>query len=58
MPGAPVTNWLGIAALGFVVVLMALNGDTRLGLYVFGVWFLLLVVGYLAAVRRRPAEVA
>ncbi len=32
MPGAPVTNWIALASLAFVVVLMATSGDTRLGL--------------------------
>jgi AAT family amino acid transporter len=52
MPGAPVTNWIGILALGFVVVLMATDADTRLGLYVWAVWFVVLGIGYQAAKRR------
>jgi AAT family amino acid transporter len=52
MPGAPVTNWIGILALAFVVVLMATDSDTRLGLYVWAVWFAALVVGYRSARRR------
>jgi AAT family amino acid transporter len=52
MPGAPVTNWIGILALGFVVVLLATDADTRLGLYVWAVWFALLGIGYQVAKRR------
>ncbi|MEU6342322.1 amino acid permease [Streptomyces sp. NPDC046977] len=56
MPGAPVTNWLSIAALLLVVVLMAIDPDTRLGLYVWLVWFAVLAVGYQAAKRRTPTD--
>lgn len=53
MPGAPVTNWIALASLVSVVVLIATSSDTRLGLYVWGVWFTILTVGYQAAKRRR-----
>ncbi|MFF4789835.1 amino acid permease [Streptomyces sp. NPDC001276] len=46
MPGAPLTNWFAIAALLFVLVLIANNADTRIALYVWAVWFALLCVGY------------
>ncbi|MEX2969075.1 amino acid permease [Streptomyces sp. C184] len=52
MPGAPVTNWIALASLALVVVLMATSSDTRLGLYVWGVWFTALVIGHQAAKRR------
>ncbi len=52
MPGAPITNWLAIAILLFVIVLMANNTDSRLGLYVFAVWFAILGVGYLMSSRK------
>jgi AAT family amino acid transporter len=55
MPGAPLTNWIGIIALGFVVVLMATDADTRTGLYVWAVWFAALTIGYQAAKRRTAA---
>lgn len=58
MPGAPVTNWLAIAALLLVVVLMAIDADTRLGLYVWLVWSAVLAVGYHAAKRRTPTDAA
>ncbi|WP_405842385.1 amino acid permease [Streptomyces platensis] len=53
MPGAPVTNWIAIAVLIFVVVLIAMDADTRLALYVWAVWFALLSAGYWIS-RRTP----
>jgi AAT family amino acid transporter len=53
MPGAPYTNWIAIVALAFVVVLIATDSDTRLGLYVWVVWFALLSVSYWIP-RRSP----
>ncbi|WJY42469.1 amino acid permease [Streptomyces sp. P9-2B-2] len=52
MPGAPVTNWIALALLLFVVAMMALSSDTRLGLYVWAVWFIALTIGYRATRRR------
>ncbi|MGW2918436.1 hypothetical protein ACWDBF_11315 [Streptomyces angustmyceticus] len=54
MPGAPVTNWIALAALAFVVVLMAASDDTRLGLYVWAVWCTILTIGYQATNWRAP----
>ncbi|WP_017240876.1 amino acid permease [Streptomyces sp. SS] len=56
LPGAPFTNWLAIASLVFVLVLMATSDDTRLGLYVWTVWFTALVIGYQAARRHAPQD--
>ncbi|MER6841780.1 hypothetical protein [Streptomyces platensis] len=53
MPGAPVTNWVALASLLFVVAMMALSSDTRRGLYVWAVWFIALTIGYRAAQRRQ-----
>lgn len=58
MPGAPFTNWCAIAALLFVVGLMATDPDTRLGLYVWAVWSALLGTGYLLIKRRTPGDPA
>ena len=57
MPGAPVTNWIALASIAFVIVLMATSADTRLGLYVWAVWFTILTIGYQAA-RRREQQAA
>jgi amino acid transporter, AAT family len=56
MPGAPVTNWIAIAALLSVVGLMASDSDTRLGLYVFAVWFAALVIGFRIAKRSAAPD--
>jgi AAT family amino acid transporter/D-serine/D-alanine/glycine transporter len=52
MPGAPVINWLVLAFLLFVAVMLERQPDTRVALYVAPVWFGLLLVGYLARRRR------
>ncbi|MGW3241479.1 amino acid permease [Streptomyces sp. NPDC001070] len=56
MPGAPVTNWVAIMALLLVVVLMATDADTRLGLYVWLVWSVLLGIGYRIAKRYTATD--
>ncbi|MEU1006907.1 amino acid permease [Streptomyces sp. NPDC005890] len=52
MPGAPYTNWLALACFAFVTVLIGWNRDTRVALYVMGVWVVLLVLGYLVLRTR------
>ncbi|WP_159850798.1 amino acid permease [Nocardia sp. CY41] len=46
MPGAPITNWITVAVLGAIVVIMAIDADTRLALYIWAIWIALLGVGY------------
>lgn len=41
MPLAPVTNYLALAFLAFVVVVLALAEDTRVALFVTPVWFII-----------------
>ncbi|MFF4652693.1 amino acid permease [Streptomyces sp. NPDC001380] len=57
-PGAPWTSWVALAFLAFVTVLIALDADARVSLYVFPVWALLLTAGYAVLRRRNPAAVA
>ena len=52
MPGAPLANWLVLAFLLLVTIMMARDPDTRVALYVAPVWFGLLIAGYFAL--RRP----
>ncbi|MGF6956662.1 amino acid permease [Paraburkholderia youngii] len=47
MPGAPYANWFVLAFLLLVIVLLAMDDDTRVALYVAPVWFAALSVGYL-----------
>jgi AAT family amino acid transporter/D-serine/D-alanine/glycine transporter len=47
MPGAPLANWVVLAFLAAVTVLLWPDPDTRVALYVAPVWFALLGVGYL-----------
>jgi amino acid transporter, AAT family len=46
MPGAPLANYLVLAFLVLVTVMLARDPDTRVALYVAPVWFGLLAVGY------------
>ncbi len=55
MPGAPIANWLVLAFLLLVAVLLAKQPDTRVALYVAPFWFGLLIVGY-ALMRARAAS--
>jgi AAT family amino acid transporter/D-serine/D-alanine/glycine transporter len=52
MPGAPVMNWLVLAFLASVLVLLAFDEGTRVALYVGPLWFAILAVGYLVARSR------
>jgi AAT family amino acid transporter len=54
MPGAPVANWVVLAFLVMVTVLLAWDDDTRVALYVAPVWFGLLAVGYLRL--KKPSQ--
>lgn len=51
MPGAPLANWLVIAFLGLVCVLMGLDPGTRVALYVAPIWFGLVSLAYLRQQR-------
>ncbi|QIB68756.1 amino acid permease [Aminipila butyrica] len=46
MPFAPFSNYLVLAFIAFVLVVLALNEDTRIALLVTPVWFLILAVLY------------
>jgi amino acid transporter, AAT family len=46
MPGAPLANYLVLAFLVLVTVMLARDPDTRVALYVAPVWFGLLALGY------------
>jgi amino acid transporter, AAT family len=47
MPGTPFANWVVIAFLLMVAVLLSLKENTRVALYVAPFWFGLLGIGYL-----------
>jgi amino acid transporter, AAT family len=57
MPGAPLANWVVLAFLVLVSVMLVRDPDTRVALYVAPVWFALLGVGY-AWLRARAARAA
>jgi amino acid transporter, AAT family len=59
MPGAPFANWLVLAFLVLVAVLLAKRPDTRVALYVAPFWFGVLVLSYaLLRGRAAPARAA
>src|SRR5215470_16535633 len=47
MPGAPLANWIVLAFLVLVSVMLARDPDTRVALYVAPVWFAILIASYL-----------
>ncbi|SEN29253.1 amino acid permease [Lihuaxuella thermophila] len=53
MPGAPWTNWLVLLFLGLVTVLLGLDSETRIALYVAPVWFGILAIGYQVVKARQ-----
>ncbi len=54
MPGSPVTNWIVVAFLAFVGVLLAFNASQRVALYAGAVWGVAIVTAY-AIHSRRPS---
>ncbi|QKW19708.1 amino acid permease [Kitasatospora sp. NA04385] len=54
-PGGNWSRWLALAFLALVAVLIALDPDARISLYVFPGWALCLAVGYAVLRRRDPA---
>lgn len=55
MPGFPWMNYLIIAFLLSIVVLLAFDAEARISLYVTPVWFLLLEVSYRLLQKKRAA---
>jgi len=53
MPGSPVTNWIVVAFLAFVTVLLAFNSSQRVALYAGAVWAVVIVTAYALHRRRR-----
>lgn len=58
MPLYPFTNYLILAFLAFIVVVLALAADTRTSLFVTPVWFVLLVIIYKIQSRKKQTEQA
>src|SRR6202008_726790 len=56
MPGAPLANWMVLAFLVLVTVMLARDPDTRVALYVAPVWFGLLILGFVLLTRRAAAS--
>jgi amino acid transporter, AAT family len=46
MPGAPYSNWIVLAVLGLVFVLLGYEADTRVAIYATPIWFGALTVAY------------
>ncbi|MFD0273799.1 amino acid permease [Kitasatospora sp. NPDC127111] len=56
-PGGVWSSWAALGFLVLVVVLIGLDEDNRISLYVFPGWAVLLVIGYQVLKRRNPAAV-
>ncbi|MEC3759909.1 amino acid permease [Bacillus halotolerans] len=54
LPLYPFTNYLILAFLAFVLVVLALAQDTRVSLFVTPVWFILLIVIYKVRKLKQP----
>ncbi|MFJ2989669.1 amino acid permease, partial [Collimonas sp. NPDC087041] len=46
LPGAPVTTWIALGFIAFIVVLMAFQPEMRIALYAAAAWFALLIAIY------------
>ena len=57
MPGSPYTNWFVVAFLILVAILLSVDEDTRVALYVAPVWFTILGISY-QVTKPRAAQVA
>ena len=57
MPGGKVMVWVCLTFFVFILVLLALETDTRQALYMVPVWFVLLALGYRSVLRNKQ-EVA
>ncbi|MCM3226043.1 amino acid permease [Terribacillus saccharophilus] len=53
MPLSPISNYLILAFLAFVIVVLALAEDTRIALFVTPVWFIILLVVYQVRVKAK-----
>ena len=58
LPGAPLTNYLAMALLALVVVLLFFTSDGRTSLIAGGIWFAAMSGGYLVLERRRRINAA
>jgi amino acid transporter, AAT family len=58
MPGSPVTNWIVIAFLAFVAVLLAFNASQRIALYAGAIWAVVIGIAYAIYRRRHPGVTA
>jgi AAT family amino acid transporter len=57
MPGSPVTNWIVVAFLAFVTVLLALHANQRVALYAGALWAVIVVTAYAIQRRRRGSGI-
>ncbi|MFF3556497.1 amino acid permease [Streptomyces tsukubensis] len=57
-PGAPWTSWFALAFIGMVIVLMGIDKDARISLYVAPLWALVLGVSYLVLRSKNPEGAA
>jgi AAT family amino acid transporter/D-serine/D-alanine/glycine transporter len=56
MPGSPITNWVVLGFLAFVVVLLAFDPEQRVALYAGALWGIGIIAASVPVLRRRAAE--
>lgn len=56
MPGSPFTNWIVVAFLAFVGVLLAFNASQRVALYAGAVWAVMILAAYAIMSRRQRSS--
>ncbi|MEU5845961.1 amino acid permease [Saccharopolyspora shandongensis] len=56
MPLAPYSNYVVLAFLAFVVVLLGFDAETRIALYITPVLGIAMVIGYLAVRNKQPQQ--
>jgi amino acid transporter, AAT family len=57
-PGAPWTSWFSLAFIALVIVMMGIDKEARVSLYVAPLWAVLLGVSYLVLRARNPEGAA
>jgi AAT family amino acid transporter len=56
MPGSPITNWVILGFLAFVIVLLAFDAEQRIALYAGAAWGIGIITASVPVLRRRAAQ--
>ena len=58
LPGAPVTTWIALGFIAFIVVLMCFQPEMRIALFAAAAWFSLLIAIYFLRKPKMPPAIA